>query len=61
MGRVSGVMGDVIEATGRWDQRRLAFHTHRQASDADLASPPIVVGNGFDLSRYVFQSERSVR
>ena len=58
MGRVSDVMGDVIEAVALWDQRRLAFHTLRQASDFCLASAPRVVGNGFDLNRYVFRPER---
>ena len=58
MGAVNGVMGDVIEAVGRWDQRRLAFHTLHQAADFQLVAPPRVVGNGFDLSRYSFCSER---
>jgi len=36
----------------RWDQRRLAFHTATQAADFALPQPPVVVGNGFDLSDY---------
>ena len=57
MGAVNGVMGDVIEAVGRWDQRRLAFHTLHQAADFQLAAPPRVLGNGFDLNDYSFCSE----
>ncbi|MGB1621639.1 MAG: glycosyltransferase [Synechococcus sp.] len=56
MGRESAVMGDAIEALGRWDQRRLAFHTTRQAADFQLPSPPRVVGNGFDLTNYTYRS-----
>ena len=50
-------MRDVIEAVAAWDSRRLAFHTHRQAADFQLPSPANVVGNGFDLSNYTFQSQ----
>ena len=56
MGAVTPVMGEAIEALGRWDQRRLAFHTSRQAADFALPNPPHVVGNGFDLQAYSFQS-----
>ena len=52
MGSVSAVMDGAVADLARWDQRRLAFHTRRQASDFDLVEPPEVVGNGFDLSRY---------
>ena len=55
MGRESAVMGDGIEALGRWDQRRLAFHTARQAADFVLPAPARVVGNGFDLQQYTFR------
>ncbi|WP_038547900.1 glycosyltransferase family 4 protein [Synechococcus sp. KORDI-100] len=55
MGAVTTVMGEAIEALGRWDQRRLAFHTARQASDFTLPNLPCVVGNGFDLQAYRFQ------
>lgn len=54
MGAVAAVMVDAIEALASWDQRRLAFHTARQASDFRLLSPPRVVGNGFNLSAYRF-------
>ena len=47
----------MIEAVAAWDSRRLAFHTHRQAADFRLPSPPSVVGNGFDLSNYTFQGQ----
>ncbi|MEC8442377.1 MAG: glycosyltransferase [Cyanobacteriota bacterium] len=57
MGSVAEVMRDAIEALALWDQRRLAFHTSRQAADFALPRPALVVGNGFDLSRYQFRSE----
>ena len=56
MGAVTTVMGEAIEALGRWDQRRLAFHTARQAADFELPNPPCVVGNGFNLEAYRFQA-----
>ena len=52
MGDVAAVMRDAIESLARWDQRRLAFHTRRQAADFQLPSPARVVGNGFDLGCY---------
>ena len=55
MGRESAVMGDAIEALAGWDQRRLAFHTARQAADFSLPATPRVVGNGFDLQHYSFR------
>ena len=59
MGSVASVMGDAVEALAAWDQRRLAFHTTRQAADFQLPSPPRVVGNGFDLSNYQIGLETS--
>ncbi|MBC1261373.1 glycosyltransferase family 4 protein [Synechococcus sp. BSF8S] len=58
MGSVATVMDEVIKAVAREDQRRLAFHTRAQACDFDLPTPPLVVGNGFDLEAYSFR-ERS--
>ena len=55
MGSVSSLMDRAIQDLARWDQRRMAFHTRRQASDFALPHPPEVVGNGFDLSRYGLQ------
>ena len=55
MGSVSSLMDRAIQDLARWDQRRMAFHTRRQASDFALPAPPEVVGNGFDLSRYGLQ------
>jgi UDP-glucose:tetrahydrobiopterin glucosyltransferase len=34
--------------------RHLAFHTAAQAADFDLPQRPVLVGNGFDLTRYGF-------
>ena len=55
MGSVSSLMDRAVQNLARWDQRRMAFHTHRQASDFALPHSPEVVGNGFDLSRYDLQ------
>ena len=55
MGSVSAVMDSAVADLACWDQRRLAFHTRRQADDFALVDPPDVVGNGFDLSRYQLQ------
>ena len=52
MGSVNDAMDQVIVELAAWDQRRLAFHTAVQAADFPLPSPPMVVGNGFDLSAY---------
>ena len=55
MGAVATVMQEQIEQLARWDQRRLAFHSHRQAADFRLPEAPVVVGNGFNLSNYTFR------
>jgi UDP-glucose:tetrahydrobiopterin glucosyltransferase len=54
MGSVNDAMDGVIAEIAAWDQRRLAFHTHAQAADFALPSPPVVVGNGFELAAYSF-------
>ena len=43
MGSVSSLMDRAIQDLARWDQRRMAFHTRRQASDFAL---PIRRGGG---------------
>ena len=55
MGGVSRLMQKLIEELSRSHPYRLAFHTHRQASDFALSQDPIVVGNGFDLANYELQ------
>ena len=55
MGSVSQAMDEVISQLARWDQRRMSFHTQRQAGDFSLPMPPSIVGNGFDLTRYQLQ------
>ena len=55
MGSVSRAMDEVISQLARWDQRRMSFHTQRQAGDFSLTSPPSIVGNGFDLTGYQLQ------
>jgi UDP-glucose:tetrahydrobiopterin glucosyltransferase len=54
MGSVSEAMDRAIAEVAFWDQRRLAFHTRVQAADFSLPQPPVVLGNGFDLSTYGF-------
>ena len=55
MGSVSQAMDEAISQLARWDQRRMSFHTQRQAGDFLLPRPPSIVGNGFDLTRYQLQ------
>ena len=55
MGSVAPVMDAVLADLARWNQSRLAFHTHRQAADFRLPDSPVVVGNGFDLNQYQLQ------
>jgi UDP-glucose:tetrahydrobiopterin glucosyltransferase len=57
MGSVTEAMDAVIVELAAWDQRRLAFHTASQAADFALPQPPVLVGNGFDLSAYQFCGE----
>ncbi len=56
MGAVSQVMQTLIHDLSLVCPHRLAFHTHRQASDYKFANNPVVVGNGFDLDQYQFES-----
>ena len=57
MGNVSEVMKNLIKDVSKLDSRKFAFHTYRQASDFYLDSKPIVVGNGFEMKNYHFQSD----
>ncbi|ABX09196.1 glycosyltransferase family 4 protein [Prochlorococcus marinus] len=57
MGAVSKVIKDQIMKLSKTQHSRLAFHTHVQASDYELSDTPTVVGNGFDLNQYKFQSK----
>ena len=54
MGSVAEAMDAQIAAIGRSHPLHLAFHTAAQAADFQLAGPPRLVGNGFDLDRYHF-------
>lgn len=56
MGSVGAAMDEAILAVARWRPERLAFHTAAQAADFPLPSPPRLLGNGFDLTRYRFRS-----
>ena len=57
MGSVSRAMDELIARISRSHPRHLAFHSASQAADFDLAAPPILLGNGFDLSRYRFEPQ----
>jgi UDP-glucose:tetrahydrobiopterin glucosyltransferase len=61
MGSVNAVMDGVIAAVAAFDQRRLAFHTAAQAADFALPQPPVLLGNGFDLSAYQFCEQADAR
>ena len=54
MGSVALAIDQLIAELARSHPEHLAFHTAVQAADFDLASPPRLVGNGFDLARYGF-------
>ena len=54
MGAVTTVMGEAIEALGRWDQGVWPF-TPRVRRLISRFQIPRVVGNGFDLQAYRFQ------
>ena len=56
MGGVSEAIQKLIKNLSVHYQKRLAFHTYRQAADYELSCSPVIVGNGFDLSQYDFQS-----
>ncbi len=56
MGAVSKVMKDQVMKLSVCYNNRLAFHTYSQASDYQLNAEPTVVGNGFDLNKYDFNS-----
>ena len=56
MGAVSDVMKSLIGKISKENHQRFAFHTYRQASDYELFKEPIVVGNGFNLESYNFNS-----
>jgi len=57
MGSVAEAMDDLIAEIGRSHPQHLAFHTAAQAADFQLAGPPRLVGNGFDLDRYRFSEQ----
>ncbi|MCP9774123.1 glycosyltransferase [Cyanobium sp. WAJ14-Wanaka] len=54
MGSVGKAIDSQIAEISRLCPEHLAFHTASQAADFDLAQPPRLVGNGFDLTRYNF-------
>ena len=54
MGSVGEAMDRLISQLSRSHPAQLAFHTASQAADFQLAAPPLLVGNGFDLQRYQF-------
>ena len=55
MGAESKVMKELISDLSISFNSRMAFHSHRQASDYLLADKPFIVGNGLDLNNYDFQ------
>ena len=57
MGSVAEAMDEVIEATAAAYPQRLGFHSAAQAADFRLPTPPRLLANGFDFSRYSFQAQ----
>ena len=57
MGSVSAAMDAVIAQISRSHPHHLAFHTASQAGDFALSQAPVLLGNGFDLSRYRFEAQ----
>lgn len=54
MGSVGEAMDHLIAEIALSHPRHLAFHTAAQAADFDLPQLPVLLGNGFDLTRYGF-------
>lgn len=56
MGSVGEAMDGVIAEVASALPDRFAFHTAAQAADFALPAPPTLVGNGFDMASYQFNS-----
>ena len=56
MANESGAINDVIADIYSRFPNNFAFHTKVQASDYSFIQKPQIVGNGFQLNKYVFQS-----
>lgn len=52
---IAGLIAELSQMEGGRLAGRLAFHTAAQAADFQLSAPPVLVGNGFDLTRYHFR------
>ncbi|MFM9109607.1 MAG: glycosyltransferase, partial [Prochlorococcaceae cyanobacterium] len=52
---IAGLIAELSQMEGGRLAGRLAFHTADQAADFQLSAPPVLVGNGFDLTRYHFR------
>ena len=56
MANESGAINDVIADIYSRFPNNFAFHTKVQASDYSFIQKPQIVGNGFQLNKYIFQS-----
>ncbi len=58
MGSESSVISNLISKVYRKYPYNFAFHSNTQACDYPFIKNPIIIGNGFDLNTYIFQSNK---
>ncbi len=58
MGSESFVISNLISNVYSKYPNNFAFHSKKQASDYPFIKNPIIVGNGFKLSNYIFQDSK---
>ena len=58
MGDESLEIRNIISSVYKKYPNNFAFHSHAQASDFSFVKDPIILGNGFELSKYTFQEKK---
>ena len=58
MGDESSEISNIISKVYSRYPNNFAFHTKTQASDYPFVKDPVVLGNGFELSKYIFRKEK---
>ena len=58
MGNESYEISNIISQVYSKYPNNFAFHTKTQASDFPFVENPIILGNGFELSKYTFQEKK---
>ena len=61
MGNESALIKNLVQELSISNPHQFAFHSKRQANDYKLNIDPIIVGNGFEINNYKFQSESQGR